>query len=122
MRLVRHDMPKICSVTFRLLADSFKLALQFFEVFVGKLFKIDQFVSGVFKRANDFIQFQMNGLGVPVLRVLNQKDHQERDDCRGGIDDQLPGVGKMEHRSGQEPDYDYKYSSDKSPGASEGHG
>ena len=30
-------------------------------------------------------------LSVSILGVLDQEDHQERDDCSGGIDDQLPG-------------------------------
>jgi len=33
-----------------------------------------------------------------VLCVLNQKHHEKRDDCRGGVDDQLPGIGKMKSR------------------------
>jgi len=41
-----------------------------------------------------FIQLDMDLVRVSVLSVLDQKDHQEGNNCRAGIDDQLPGVVK----------------------------
>ena len=64
----------------------------------------------------------MHRLGVAVLCVLNQEDHQEGDDRRTGIDDQLPDVGKMKGRSGQRPDDDDQNGAAKSPRASQDHG
>jgi len=64
----------------------------------------------------------MNCFGVTVLRVLNQKYHQERDNGRGRVDDQLPRVGKMKSGTSEEPDGDHKHSSTKGPGAAENHG
>src|SRR5215813_12555756 len=61
----------------------------------------------------------MHCFGVTVLGVLNQKHHEERDDCRGGVDDQLPGVRKMECGSRKQPNDNDKHSSTKRPGAAE---
>src|SRR5262245_1230632 len=61
----------------------------------------------------------MHGFGVTVLRVLNQKHHEERDDCRGGVDDQLPGVREMKSRSGDQPNKNYQNGATKCPGAAE---
>src|SRR5258707_15559475 len=47
-------------------------------------------------RADELVQFEMERFGVAVLRVLNQENNQESDDGGAGIDDQLPGVRKME--------------------------
>jgi hypothetical protein len=64
----------------------------------------------------------MNCFGVAVLRILNQEYHQEGDNGRGGVDDQLPGVGKMKSGASEEPDSNHKHSSSKCPGAAENHG
>lgn len=45
----------------------------------------------------------MNGFSIAVLSVLNQKNHQERDDGCAGVDYQLPGVGEMKYRSSSQP-------------------
>ena len=63
----------------------------------------------------------MDRFCIAVLSVLNQKYHQERDDGRCGVDDQLPRIGEMKHRPGQEPNEDDKHSSSKCPGAPEHH-
>jgi hypothetical protein len=60
--------------------------------------------------------------GVTVLRVLNQKHHEEGDDCCGGVDDQLPRVREMKRRSADKPNNNYKHSTAKRPGASEQYG
>src|SRR6516164_3305530 len=59
----------------------------------------------------------MHCFSVAVLRVLNQKYHQERDDGCGGVDDQLPGVREMKRRSGDEPNKNYKHGAAKCPSA-----
>jgi hypothetical protein len=55
----------------------------------------------------------MQNVVVPVLRVLNQKHHQE---CDGGrrIDDQLPGVVVVKIWPGERPYADQNDSSEKS--------
>jgi hypothetical protein len=62
-------------------------------------------------------QFEMYCLGVAVLRVLDQKHHEKGDDRRGGVDDQLPGIGKMNRWSGENPDKNSEHGSSKSPGS-----
>lgn len=79
-------------------------------------------ISRAFKRSDHFVQFEMHSFGIPILGVLNQEYHEEGDDGGGGVDDQLPSVGKMKSRTGEEPDGDDKHSSSKCPGAAENHG
>ena len=40
---------------------------------------------------------------VPVLGVLDEKDHQEGDDGCAGVDDKLPPVAVMKQRAGDAP-------------------
>jgi hypothetical protein len=48
----------------------------------------------------------MDGPGVAILSVLNQKYHQECDDGRAGIDDELPSVGIMKKWTCRNPHND----------------
>ena len=95
---------RACFVILGLRACASKLFLEFLQLFVGKILEIDEFIACVFDCSNQFVQFQMNRFGVAVLRVLNQKYHQERDNGRGGVDDQLPRVGKMKSGTCNQPD------------------
>ena len=61
----------------------------------------------------------MHGFGVTILGILNQKYHEEGDDRRSGVYDQLPGVGEMKRRAGEDPNEDDEYSPAKCPGAAE---
>jgi hypothetical protein len=61
----------------------------------------------------------MDRFRIPVLRILNQEHHQESDDGRAGIDDQLSRVGKMKGRTEQRPDCDDENRDAKRPGAAE---
>ena len=53
--------------------------------------------------ADEFIEFHLDGLGVPILRILNQEDHQKRDDHRAGVNDQLPSVTEAEYWPSNHP-------------------
>ena len=110
------------SVVFCFFSESLKLFFEFLELFIGEIFKIDKVISRTFKRADHLVQFEMHGFGVTILSVLNQEYHQEGDNGRGGVDDQLPRVGKMKSGTSEEPDGNNKHSSSKSPGAAENHG
>src|SRR5207248_8539298 len=66
---------------------------------------------------NNFVKFQMERLGVAVLRVLDEKDHEKSDDGRSGIDDELPGIREMERGAGGAPDDDDQDGRGKCPGA-----
>src|SRR5882762_628138 len=59
----------------------------------------------------------MHRFGIAVLRVLNQKYHEECDDGRCRVDDELPRVGKVKGWAGHDPDQDGKHGRSKSPGA-----
>jgi hypothetical protein len=57
-------------------------------------------------RANQFVELELDGVAIAVLGILNQKYHQERDDRRAGVYDQLPRVAELEYRARHAPDYD----------------
>ncbi len=78
------------------------------QLFVGKIFQIDQLVSRLLQRANDFVELQMHRFSVAVLGVLNQEHHQKRNDGSSSVDDQLPGVGKMKCWTSEKPDQDHE--------------
>src|SRR5206468_3356912 len=103
----RIDMARRTSIVLGSFAHVPELFFEIPKLLIGKVLEIDKFIARSFDRSDEFVQLQMHCLSVAVLRVLNQKDHQKRDDCRGGVDDQLPGIGEMKHRTGQEPDKDY---------------
>src|SRR6266536_5588252 len=94
--------------------DALELFLELFQILVRKLFEIDQFISRAFDGANNLIKFQMNGFGVAVLRVLNQEHHEEGNNRRGGIEDELPRVGEMKGRPSETPHGDNEHGSGKS--------
>ena len=49
-----------------------------------------------FVRANEFVKLDMHCLSVPVLRVLNEKNHEEGNDGCSGVYDELPGIAEAE--------------------------
>jgi hypothetical protein len=55
--------------------NSLELFLKAGEIFVGKFFQIDKFISSAFHRSNYFVEFQVSRFGIPILRILNEKDH-----------------------------------------------
>src|ERR1051325_6327489 len=62
----------------------------------------------------------MYGFGVAVLRVLYEEDHQEGDDGRARVDDELPSVAELEERAGDAPDDDDARGEREGGGASRG--
>src|SRR2546429_207503 len=58
----------------------------------------------------------MHRFGVTILGVLNQKYHEEGDDCRRGVYDQLPSVREMKCRASEDPDEDDEHRPAKGPG------
>ena len=63
---------KIVSVPVCFFANSLELFLEAGEIFVGKFFQIDKFISSAFQRSNYFVEFQMSRFGIAVLRILNE--------------------------------------------------
>ena len=112
----------MASIMLRLLADALELLFEYFQILIGKVLKIDQFVSRVFECADDLVQLQLKCFSIAVLCVLNEKYHQKRDDGRPGIDNELPGIGEMKSRAGESPGDDDEDSGGKRPGAAENDG
>src|SRR5712692_1290968 len=110
------------SIMLRLLEDALELLFEYFQILIGKVFKIDQFVSRVFERADELVQLQLKCFSIAVLCVLNEEHHQERDDGRAGVDNELPGIGEMKSWPGQSPGNDDEDSGGKRPGAAENDG
>jgi len=100
----RVDVARRTSAVLGSFAHISELFFELLKLFIGKLLEIDEFIARVFNRANEFVQFQVNCLGVSILGVLNQKYHQEGDNGRSGVDDQLPRVGKVKNGASNEPD------------------
>jgi len=79
------------------------------------LFEIHQRGARAFDAFEKFIKLQVNRFGVAVLRVLNQKDHQEGDDRRARVDDELPSVRIVKHWAGDRPRHDDSHGKNEGP-------
>ncbi len=64
---------------------------------------------------NDFIELEVDGASIPILRVLNEEDDQERNDRGGGIHDEMPGVGEMKVGAGKSPEENNQDSDSEGP-------
>src|SRR6185369_1101453 len=76
----------------------------------------DELVARMADGADQLVELGLDRRSVAVLRVLDEEDHQERDDGRAGVDDQLPGVRIVEQRPGHEPDDDDQEGEDERQG------
>src|SRR4029453_15406185 len=64
-------------------------AMQGLELFVREALDVDEPVARALHRRDQLVQLQLDRVGVLVLRLLDQEDHQEGDDGRAGVDDEL---------------------------------
>ena len=90
-----------------------KLLVQGHGLLLAQVFDIHERVSRSVHCRDEFIELEMDCQRILVLGALDEEDHEESDNGRAGVDDELPGVGKMEKRSGDEPDQDDKKSQDE---------
>ena len=74
-RFARRHAARIVSVPLCFFANPLKLFLKTSQIFVGKFFQIDKFISSAFQRSDYFVEFQMSRFGIAILRILNEKDH-----------------------------------------------
>ena len=95
---------------------SFDLLTFLLELFPGRVFDVGDFIVGAFHRQNEFRQLDLKRLRVVVLRILNQKDHEECHDRRAGIDDELPGVAIVKDRATYAPRQDHRDRRQKNSG------
>src|SRR5690349_20014256 len=97
------------------MADKFLTSC--FDLRFRPVFYINETVSRSLHRSNELIKLYMHCLGIPVLSVLNQKHHEKCDDCRAGVDDKLPRIGKAEDWSAHCPDDDDPEGEDEGSGS-----
>jgi hypothetical protein len=88
---------------------------EFLQLVIREMFDIDHLILCLIDGLDDLIELQVNGAGVTVLRVLDQKHHEESDDGSASIDDELPGIGIMEVRPGDQPQRDDEQSREERP-------
>src|SRR3546814_5162347 len=62
------------------------------------------------------VELGLHRRAVAVLTVLDQEHGQKGEDGRRRVDDQLPGVGKMQQRAAHRPDEDEGHSGDEGRG------
>lgn len=65
------------------------------------------------RRADQFIQLNLHGLIIAILGILNEEDHQKRDDGRGRVDRKLPRVAVAKDRPRNAPERDEEQSQDE---------
>ena len=70
------------------------------------MLNIDHLVFCRAYRVDKFVEFEINGAGIAVLRVLDEKDHEKCDDGRACVDDELPGIGIVVDGARNRPDDD----------------
>src|SRR4030067_2007561 len=56
--------------------------------------------------SDQFVELHLDCFSVSILGVLNQKDHQERDDRSASVDGQLPRIAEAEQRTCDAPGND----------------
>src|SRR5580693_8828360 len=86
-----------------LLAQSVEIGRELIELLLAQRFQLDEPVARAAIGANELVELEVKRLGVAVLRVLDEKDHQERDDGRRRVDDELPGVREVEQGAARYP-------------------
>jgi hypothetical protein len=69
------------------------LGADLLNLVLGQRFDADQDVSRR-THPDQLIKLRLNRRPVPVLRVLNNENHQERNDGCAGVDNELPRVGE----------------------------
>lgn len=66
------------------------------ELLVVQFFQIEHEIAGTFGYSDQFIEFEVQGLGIAVLGILNKKYHKKSHDRRARIDHQLPAIAVLE--------------------------
>src|SRR5262245_44216151 len=72
------------------------------------------------RAANQFIQLSLQCTSIPVLSVLNDKNHQKCHDSGSSIDNELPRIRVVEDRTCETPTDDNQDSKKRSTGSQRG--
>ena len=95
-------------VFFGLLGHQAIFFLDPLQVLMGELFNVHHFIMRTLGRADDLVKLELNGNGVAMLAVLNDKKHADGNDRRQGADHKLPCIVKMHGGSEQPPNQNNK--------------
>src|SRR5687767_5399748 len=87
------------------------------ELFFLEILQVEQRVVRALRGTDQLVELELHRLGIAVLGVLDDEHHQERDNGRGGVDDELPGVAEAEERSAQAPEHDRAHGEQECPWA-----
>ena len=101
--LSRLDFFRIFELLLNLVVKLLKLFFQDSKVGIREVLKMYEPIACGGDRPYQFVKFQLHGLGITVLRVLNQKDHKEGYDCRSRVDHELPCIRVVERRASCRP-------------------
>jgi hypothetical protein len=63
---------------------------EYFDFFFRQLFCFNKIVAGVSRMQNELIELRLDCNSIPILGVLQNKHHEERENGRSRIDDKLP--------------------------------
>src|SRR5262249_31664504 len=63
--------------------------------------------------ADQLVELGLNRRAVAVLGILDQEHHQEGDDGRPRVDDELPGIAETEQRAARRPQEDDRAARDE---------
>src|SRR6185437_12226441 len=77
--------------------------LEALEIMLRQVFCIQNAIIGALDGTDQLIQLELHRLTIAILCVLDEEDHQEGNDGCPSVNDQLPGIGKMEHRPQDSP-------------------
>ena len=90
------------------------------ELFLRALLELDEAGARALHGAQQLIELQIDGFAIAVLGVLDDEDHEERDDRRSGVDDELPRVGVAVAGPERRPRDDDQDRGQERPGRSKG--
>lgn len=92
-----------------------KLLVELAELVFHVFLDIDQLVARRARRLDELVEFELDRMRVAILRVLDQEDHEEREDGRAGIDKKLPRSRELEEGTSDCPADDETRCSDECP-------
>lgn len=97
------------------LAHLLVLVGEFLQFVVREMLDVDHLVLRLIDRLDDFVELEVDGARVAILRVLDQEHHKESDDRRAGVDDELPGIRVVEVRPRDKPQRDDQQRGEERP-------
>src|SRR5262249_34848682 len=96
--------------------------LEMLNLFLGTGLDAGERVPGISVGPDQLVELEMKCLRVPVLRGLNEEDHQERHHGRPGVDDELPGITEAKEGTGVRTNEDKTQGEGKSDRTAEKNG